>query len=158
MQANGSVLWYATLTAFAFIQCLTEFNWKYKGFKCGNSSFFVPYNLYLRPLQWVNLSFEISISFTFALPCIAVYYAGHFPFHQNIRGAFHSIKISEIFGQKSNRTGKVPGKISKYLEIRFESTLGAQKIRFAILEIEQHFLVDCTSSRWQASRDKLRTR
>ena len=33
------------------------------------------------------------------------------------KGAFHSVKISEISGHKSNRTGKVPGRIPEHLWI-----------------------------------------
>ena len=39
------------------------------------------------------------------------------------QGAFHSVKISEISGQKSNGTGKVPERISENLGLPFELTL-----------------------------------
>ena len=39
------------------------------------------------------------------------------------RGAFHSVKISEISGQKSNGTGKVPERIFENLGLPFELTL-----------------------------------
>ena len=43
-----------------------------------------------------------------------------------VLGRFPFDKLSEIFGQKSDGIGKVPGKKSEILGIRFESTLSME--------------------------------
>ena len=48
------------------------------------------------------------------------------------KGAFHSVKISEISGQKSNGTGKVPERISENLGLPFGLTLLSPITEFSV--------------------------